>query len=282
MDYYLLKDGNRTGPYKVFQIVEMLRSRQVDESDLAWCSEVDGWTPLKEMPPLEGLIEGVEEEIDRSVAAEVVRRSKDDAKTGSQAWMRFVARIVDTWLAYQVVALIAVAAGLFTAEVVYLKSDLLIHTALAVFSSYGWVFAEAWMIARWGTTPGKFMLNLRVVTDSGEILTFAQSMRRSMSVWVRGFGMGIPLVQILTYVASYFYLRQDGVTPWDGQQSLHIDQQPMGPARWLAVVAAGAVMFAVMAVTAYYFDPEWREQFQNNVRDLQDLLRKGSGSQPVT
>ena len=114
MDFYLLKkDGERTGPFKIFHVVEMLRSEEVKETDMGWCSANDHWMPLKDIPALKGLIEDSE---DRSAEteAEVLPMSRrhtrgDDDENSARPWMRFLARVLDCSIAFH---LVAFAAGL--------------------------------------------------------------------------------------------------------------------------------------------------------------------------
>lgn len=57
-----------------------------------------------------------------------------------------------------------------------------------------WIPIEAAMIARWGTTPGKALLGIRVLQQTGGYPTYAQAVGRSVGVWVLGLTFGLFLI----------------------------------------------------------------------------------------
>ena len=52
MDIYLLQDGQRRGPFRVFQVKEMVDRGEAAVTDLAWHGGLDGWQPLGEVAAL--------------------------------------------------------------------------------------------------------------------------------------------------------------------------------------------------------------------------------------
>jgi len=247
-----------------------LRTNEVRDTDMAWCQEVDAWMPLKEMPPLEGVLGEVEQDTSEEIATKISETETKARAERAQPWLRFLARTIDTWLILQIATVIAVATGIFKPAAVfpafYDPGDILAMISLAVISSYVWVFIEAWTISKWGTTPGKALFNIRVLSESGELLSYGASMRRAVSVWIRGFALGVEPIQFFTFFASFFYLKQDGQTPWDAKQSLHISHRPITRRRWVAVFAVAFGMLLMKGAIPLALDAERRDKLKQEIR----------------
>ncbi|HJM50598.1 MAG TPA: RDD family protein [Alphaproteobacteria bacterium] len=52
------------------------------------------------------------------------------------------------------------------------------------------------LLAAWGTTPGKWLLNMAVERQDGTAIDFGSALRRSFAVWLRGLGGGLPVVSL--------------------------------------------------------------------------------------
>jgi curved DNA-binding protein CbpA len=78
-----------------------------------------------------------------------------------------------------------------------------------------WLFFESFFISQWGTTPGKFILNTYVYSSNGNKLLYSQALKRSFSVFIKGSGLGIPLVSLFTLINAHDTLKQSGTTSWD-------------------------------------------------------------------
>ena len=290
MEFYLLRNGERAGPFKIFHIVEMLRADQVKESDLGWCSVDDDWKPLTDIPALKGLIgepsdladdEGPGAEAvfpDRKSVAKMVENAN-----AARPWMRYLARVLDCSIIYHVFAFLGAQLGLtppaiFTSE----SADLVTATGLLMLSSYVWVFVESWFLSNFGATPGKFLFNLRVVTDNGSPLTYKQALRRSLTVWFRGYGLGIfPLREMLSLV-SFVALMQDGKTPWDDQQSLNVAHGGMKRSHWIMLFLVIISLLSLKSLVAYRIDPAFRKMFDEQMEEAKSQAAKtGGGGAPA-
>ena len=75
--------------------------------------------------------------------------------------------------------------------------------AFGVFVTLVWVPVESFFLAMWGATPARALLRMRVVLlDSGNRMTYGQAFGRSANVWVRGIGVGIPVITFITMIFS--------------------------------------------------------------------------------
>lgn len=61
----------------------------------------------------------------------------------------------------------------------------------------------AFMLNRWGTTPGKWLYGLSVLSENGCKLSYAEAKEREWRVVKEGYGFGIPVWSILRLYKSY-------------------------------------------------------------------------------
>lgn len=93
-------------------------------------------------------------------------------------------------------------------------SEVLLSVILyAIFFLY--IPAEAFLISRNGTTPGKKMLGLRVTDANGENIPFKTSLKRSFLVFAAGMGFFLPVFSRLCPLYALYRLYVERVTWWD-------------------------------------------------------------------
>lgn len=84
--------------------------------------------------------------------------------------------------------------------------------------SYGVPFLmvplEAWMLSKWGTTAGKWLYDLRVLSEDGCKLTYSDAILRAWEVLKEGYGFGIPIWSLVRMAMSY-RTYQDQELDWD-------------------------------------------------------------------
>jgi uncharacterized RDD family membrane protein YckC len=78
-----------------------------------------------------------------------------------------------------------------------------------------WFAIEAWLLHRFGTTPGKWLLGIRVVNEDETKLTLKSSIWRSILVWIAGVGFGWQVLVLLCQTMSWFTARKIGKPVWD-------------------------------------------------------------------
>lgn len=81
-------------------------------------------------------------------------------------------------------------------------------TLLTIASTALFIPVEAMMLHKFGTTPGKLAMGIRLEYYQGGNLPFSEALERSWQVFIRGMGLGIPLVE--TCVGLYQYCRLTG------------------------------------------------------------------------
>lgn len=110
-----------------------------------------------------------------------------------------------------------------------------------------WVPAEALLLSSFGTTPAKWLFGIRVVHADGSVLSFSESLNRSMLVFVQGLGLGVPFVVLFTQLFAYRRLTETGTTLWDTSSSAVVFHKEWGEFRALMCTAA---VFSVLILYA--------------------------------
>jgi len=112
-----------------------------------------------------------------------------------------------------------------------------------------WTILEGLLIAQFGTTPGKWLLNLRVSNSAGTRPSTQQAVLRSLYVWFLGVGMWLPMLSIGTMLFGLYSLMSRGVTIWDRNLGTRVLQGRMTAPRILLVIAAFfAILLAQQAI----------------------------------
>lgn len=154
----------------------------------------------------------------------------------THAWRRFWARQLD----YQLFALtVMMLMVMYTGPdsgllLLFLGNTGVIGIALV----FVFVFVESALLSSFGTTPGKWLLAISIKDQHGNNPSLPMSMARSLSVWVRGVAMGIPLIQLLTFWYSYGELLEKQRSKWDEYAGTHVAVSAMDGARLILLVLA--------------------------------------------
>ena len=136
-------------------------------------------------------------------------------------WIRYWARILDAY-AFSLIA------GFFLYVIAPEFMGRVNEYVLALILLFSWIFVESLLLLSFGTTPGKWLLNIRITSTTGSPITYSQALARSMKVWWRGFGTGFPLVQLVTTIVAYQKLTLNGVTSWDKEEHFAITHEKVG------------------------------------------------------
>lgn len=238
MQFYLLIDGKKSGPFTAYALHGMVKDGSVTEETVAWHAGLDAWKPMGEVPALESYFKAPEipketetdtkpeSDIPYTAAAQAARRGTTAPVArivhNVRPWRRAVARLVDTQLFYITVSLAQFKMGHIDNAHFYQP------TMLDLLSIYAmWIVVESLLLSSIGTTPGKALLSLRIFTEEGEKLSFGRALKRSVLVWWRGFGIGFLPLQIFVGVLSYLNLTQSGTTVWDASVKTRVGHGTM-------------------------------------------------------
>ncbi len=114
---------------------------------------------------------------------------------------------------------------------------------LAPLILFAYVFVESAMLAAWGTTPGKAFLKVRLRNRDGSRLNYGSGLNRAWEVWIRGMGLGIPIVTWFTQLMAFSRLNSRGITSWDEAGGYTVSHQIIGPVRSMVLAYLFLLLF---------------------------------------
>lgn len=155
----------------------------------------------------------------------------DSSTARRRPWVRFLARVLDIQISS--VALLLAMDGLGLGQ----TSDHLARTAVILISPMVWIVIESALLVHYGTTPGKWLLNVKISHMSGTV-TARAALIRSLTVWSKGLGFGIPGIWIATSLVAYRRLVVTGAAAWDRSAGFHLSHGRVGAARAVGFAAA--------------------------------------------
>ena len=139
------------------------------------------------------------------------------------AWLRYFARMID--------------------ETIYLLLwesflSLVLHTNIMEMGAAGigagiaariciLLLAEPVLLARLGTTPGKFLMGLRAAAENGARLTWREAFYRTWTVLKKGSGFYIPMYCLVREYLSYRACKKGEILEWEEEAILVWDGRPV-------------------------------------------------------
>ena len=98
---------------------------------------------------------------------------------------------------------------------------------------------EPLLLHLWGTTPGKWVLGLRVTDPEGGRLSYMGGLDRTGRVLVRGLGLSIPVLSLILLWKSCRACDEGKELPWEEESLLTLrDEKPWRTAAYAALTAA--------------------------------------------
>ena len=198
-------------------------------------------------------------------------------------WRRYLARSLD-------LTLCGLLWNLFLA--LALRENILQRGGLDLLDSFAalglMLLLEPLFLHKFGATPGKALLFLRLTRSDGSHFSYAEGFHRTLRVILMGMGLSLPLLSFVTGVLGYYRCRQWKEQPWaledeawsdgtkDGQEFRDIP----GAMVRVACYAGVHLLVILLLLPAFLFAaaPPHRgaltpEQFAENYNHLQSFDR---------
>lgn len=199
MEIWLIREGEKTGPLQDYVVREAIERGDLDGGEMAWHDGSPDWMPLREM--------------------EVFRANFRKPETPSvilppplpvkpRPFIRLWARLFDMYLYLGFVFGIMRLLGL---DLVAAVSS----SMTAFLLMLPWVLLEGISIHLTGTTPGKWLLGIRVQRIDGDPLGLGQSVHRAVRVFIYGMGLHMPLLREACQCFALWYILKFKATWWD-------------------------------------------------------------------
>ncbi len=245
--WFYIEASRQCGPLGEGELAGLFQAGRLPRATLVWTDGMGDWAPASQLavfalaapspvdspyaPPV-------------SDAGPAAAAWSDYEPSGDQIrpWVRYFARTLD-FLLWCFIAGFAIALAI--PELLEISAYVL---AALLFASG--IFAEAVMFVLFGTTPFKALLRVRVRNRDGSRLSFGRALWRAGDVTLRGQGLGIPIVSLITHIMAFQHLSNRGQTVWDGSGDFAVSHRTIAWWRWLVLVAGIAGFCALVALGA--------------------------------
>lgn len=276
MRAWIIKNGEKIGPFDIAQVVRKLESGEWDGNTYGWVEGMKEWQPLSSIPEFAQaassemepvIVEPNANTAETAASYSVVSEFSRSERT-SQLIRRFFARWFDLllWSSFYMCAMHLSGANLKAMMMNFWFNYLMMIV---------WILAEASMIHAWGATPGKWLLGLRVMRADGAALPVGLSLLRSIRVYLMGMGMSHPILLPLCHGFSWWFVRKNGSALWDGSSGIRVSLRSISPWRWLAFFFTA---FMVINLSGMILEPVSRELIRELFPDQAQWL--DSSTQP--
>jgi len=119
----------------------------------------------------------------------------------------------------------------------------------------GWgllVLIEPLLLARFGTTAGKWCMGITVTRPDGERLSYGEALERTAAVWLYGAGLGISIVELVCNYRSYRRYMNGEELAWESGRIERFDERGTGRMVLLyaAITALSLALTLAMGLSA--------------------------------
>ncbi|MHC4380447.1 MAG: RDD family protein [Planctomycetota bacterium] len=237
--WYYAKAGKQFGPLEEEVLRSLFVERRLPMDTMVWTEGMANWMPAS---TFEVLVPADAEPEAATPPPPPPPPVQDEpppmpSRKGRAVhpWHRYWARYIDIFLYGSV-------GGIFL-SVFYERAFTWSDLTYSMMFLLSYAFVEPILITTFGTTPGKALFRIRLRNRDGSILNYRQAFDRSLKVYLRGEGLGIPILALFLHMRAYSTLMSDGITSWDKEGGVVVEHDSLSPARNL--VLTGIVLTLV-------------------------------------
>lgn len=223
MKIWILEKGKKQGPFEEYQLRGRIQDGELKSDTPAWHEGMVDWGSLGDITVLATEFE----ELDRKEVEELFQPPELDPDAEDTPlkvhqpyqglWRRFVARWLEVTV-YQALLLSVFSLG---GKDLY---DFIDNGSFLVFHLVPLLLLEVWMLCRWGTTPGKLLMKLKVSTMEGVPFSYPRALLRTLLVWFLGLGVWLPNLLLLGHAVGMFCVRKFGAPLWDFRSNQYVEK----------------------------------------------------------
>ncbi len=239
MEIWIVEKGEKQGPFEAYEVRGRIEEARLTGDELAWHKDQEKWVALREMDIFRSAFEESRE----------VPDSPPPAPPGPpRPYRRFFARWFDVHLYFLLLCSVVRFSG-------YDRLDAMMPS-WALFSLLLFVLLEAIVLHLTKTTPGKFLLGLRVVGPEEEALSLRAALVRSLRAYILGLGLMVPLLTGICHVYCFWYLMRSKEAPWDAASQNRVRGTRLLPFR---IVVFGMLFTGILMLSLAVLGPAWVE-----------------------
>jgi uncharacterized RDD family membrane protein YckC len=270
MEIWLIQHGKKTGPFQDYEIRNRINDGQIEPDQFAWHEGLPSWVKLREIELFRDDLERVEQDDKDSpklhssvdeVTMPVVVSISEKRHLGRRFWARWLDLMVYTAVWW----LLMYGAGRDIGAII-------LNPWMQLSIYLPWFAIEAWLLHKFGTTLGKWLLGIRVVNDDATPLTLRSSIWRSIRVLIAGVGFGWGLLSVLCQAMSWFTTRRIGKPVWDYMGKHKITVVPLRPFKIITLIV---LFFTAMQLQTAVRFPYEKEIMLKQYPTLKEFFEKG-------
>lgn len=283
-DWWYARDGKPVGPYNLNALQEKFRLGEITLQTLFWREGLAGWVAVAEEPELSGALVSTQKNASVPPPLQAVREPalqpqhqhaavvqpravqsepyvQADELISAGNIRRFLARSLDIGISGTLVIIALVVVSTIIRLVI---SSIHIPTpkiGIATVMLASMLFLPATLVVDaliygiFGNTLGKALLGIRVLAESDERLGFGAYLGRNFQIWLLAFGLGLPLVNLLTLAFQAFNASSGNPATYDAGAGRQVVVRETGAAAKLlfGMLYLGMLLTAVvlLAIQAY-------------------------------
>lgn len=258
MEIWLIVNGKRSGPYPDYDIRSRIEHGELGPEEMVWHEGLPEWTPVGELELFRNSLEQQAVALAPPPLPKAYIEASAGAKPNALLARRFWARWTDLTF-YSALWWLGMYLGGRDIGSAIVNLWVLIPMFLP------WFAFEAWLIHRFGTTPGKWLMGLEVYNEDGSALTLKESIWRGLRVMITGIGFGWGLLTLICQAMSWFTTRRLGKPIWDYLGNHKVEAGPPKPLRTAALVIVFTIFFLLKwAILLPYLEKSVIEQSPEN------------------
>jgi uncharacterized RDD family membrane protein YckC len=227
--WFYVVNNQQHGPVVESELLRLFYECALNNETLVWTTGMDNWEKAYSIPEFSVIVPPAippKTPIDNGTKKEVLQVN---AFYTPRPWIRYWARMIDimTFSCF-----LGFFMGLFAPNFLEEAPD----SIFGVITVFIWVFFEPLVLILFGNTLGKALLNTKIELENGDKITFPIAFKRSFSLWVKGLGLGIPIVNLICMVISKGDLQKSNFTKWDLDSGTFVTHGNIGAIRIVAVI----------------------------------------------
>ena len=159
--------------------------------------------------------------LDTSVSELPSELKEDTMPKVTSPWIRYFARSIDAaiyMILWNMFLSLVLHINIMETGFAGLVADLIAYNCF-------FLLAEPLMLSRFGTTPGKFLVGLRVTAETGAQLTRGEALHRTWTVLKKGCGFNLPVYWIIRMYNSYRACKDGETLDWEQETLLWLNDR---------------------------------------------------------
>ena len=204
------EQGNKDGPFEGYLVRERIEAGEFSGEELAWHKDQEGWVRLREMDLFRSAFD--------SIGVETTKAAPPPLPVEPYPFLRFFAR----W--FDISAYLLALSSLVRLGGNDLFSILLGPSLYLYLYFLPWVVLEAILLSQFATSPGKYLLGIRVVAKDGDSLRPGAAFTRSLRAFIVGLGLMVhPFLTGICHIYCIWHVLRRKKAPWDLMTSTRVE-----------------------------------------------------------